>query len=120
MHVRLNDLDLADVCAHAGEGHIGFRRVFDAAAFVGPCHFVDYAVVPPGTSIGIHTHGEDEEIYLVLEGHGTMHQDGREFAVAQGSVILNRPGGTHGLRNDGEVPLRLFVVEIGLRRQATA
>ena len=34
--------------------------------------------------------------------------------VTPGSVVLNRPGGTHGLHNDGDAPLRLFVVEVAV------
>jgi glyoxylate utilization-related uncharacterized protein len=108
----LNELPLERVVAHEGEGEILFNRVFDDKAFRGPWNFVDYALLPPGTSIGIHTHGENEEVYLVLEGEGLMHLDGDEFPVKAGSVILNRPGGTHGLRNTGQVPLKIYVVEV--------
>lgn len=118
MHLRLDAVVLEQVQAHGGAGEIGFHRLLDAAAFASDCHFVDYAVLPPGASIGIHTHGADEEIYLVLEGHGVMHVDGHEFPVGPGSVVTNRAGGTHGLRNDGEGALRLFVVEIGVRAPA--
>jgi mannose-6-phosphate isomerase-like protein (cupin superfamily) len=114
MHRNLNELPLDAVVAHGGDGRIGFHRLWDAEQLRSACHFVDYAVLEPGTSIGLHTHGDDEEIYLVLEGRGTMQRDGREFEVGPGSVIVNRPGGTHGLRNTAAEPLRLFVVEIGL------
>ena len=113
-HRNLNELSLAPVRAHGGEGQIRFRRLFEADAFHGPWHFVDYAIVPPGSSIGLHTHGADEELYLVLEGEGLMHRDGESFRVRPGSVIVNRPGGTHGLRNDTGHDLRLFVVEVGI------
>lgn len=112
MHLRLDQLPLAPTCAHGGHGLIDFHRVWSHEAFAGPCNFVDYAVLPPGASIGVHTHGDDEEIYLVLEGQGVMHLDGDEFRVGPGSVIKNRRFGRHGLRNDGDSPLRLFVVEI--------
>jgi mannose-6-phosphate isomerase-like protein (cupin superfamily) len=92
----------------------------DAAAFASPCNYVDYAVLPPGATIGVHRHGRDEELYLVLEGSGVMHRDGEEFRVGPGSLVVNRAGGTHGLRNDGDVPLRLFVVEIALERPGQA
>ena len=49
-----------------------------------------------------------------------MHQDGAEFQVGPGSLVVNRAGGSHGLRNDGAVPLRLFVVEIALERAPRA
>lgn len=111
---HLSALPLETVRAHEGAGAIGFHRLFDSSRFEGPWNFVDYAVVPPGASIGIHQHGDDEELYLVLEGAGTMHLDGEEFPVSAGSVVVNRSGGTHGLRNDGAEPLRLFVVEVGI------
>ncbi len=110
--LQLNELALDEVTAHGGKGKILFNRAFGPEAFRGPWNFVDYAVLPPGASIGRHTHGENEELYLVLEGEGRMHLDGRELHVRPGSVILNGPGGTHGLRNDGDVPLKLFVVEV--------
>lgn len=116
--VRLSDLALRPVVAHGGQGTIGFARPLDGDEFEGPVHFVDYAVLPPGASIGEHTHGRDEEIYLVLEGRGTMTRDGGCFAVQAGDVIVNRAGGRHGLLNDADEPLRLFVVEIGLCSRA--
>ena len=110
--VHLDDLALEEVTAHEGEGRILFQRVFREDAFRGPWNFVDYAVLPPGTSIGLHGHGGNEELYLVLEGRGTMRLDGETFPVRAGSVILNRPGGVHGLSNDGPDPMKIFVVEV--------
>ena len=64
--VKLQELPLERVVAHGGDGEILFHRPFEASAFEGPWNFVDYAVLPPGTSIGLHTHESDEELYLVL------------------------------------------------------
>jgi len=110
--LNLNDLPLEEVVAHGGEGKIRSCRVFDSGAFEGAWNFVDYAVLPPGTSIGCHTHGRNEEMYLVMEGEGTLSLDGETFPVRPGSVILNRSGGTHGLANDSGAELRIFVVEV--------
>jgi len=111
-NLNLNNLPLETVAAHEGEGKILFNRVFGEQAFQGPWNFVDYAVLPPGASIGIHAHGDNEELYLVLQGEGIMHLDGEEFPVKEGSVVLNRPGGTHGLRNESQDLLKIFVVEV--------
>lgn len=111
---RLPDLPLERLQAHGGDGEIGFHRVFEAALFESPCNFVDYAEIPPGASIGRHRHGDDEEIYLVLDGDGVMTLDDESLEVSAGSVIVNRRNGVHGLRNVGDRPLRLFVVEVAL------
>lgn len=112
--MKLDELPLESVVAHGGEGRIGFHRLFEARDVRGPWNFVDYAVLPPGASIGRHRHGRNEELYLVLEGEGTMQLDGQSFPVRAGHVVLNRPGGEHGLVNTSQAPLRLFVVEVAV------
>jgi mannose-6-phosphate isomerase-like protein (cupin superfamily) len=106
---------LEGVRAHDGEGEIGFARLVEGGQVEGPVNFVDLAVLPPGTSIGRHRHGDDEEeYYLVLDGVGTMWRDGDTFAVSAGDLVRNRAGGMHGLTNSGPSDLRLFVFEVGL------
>jgi mannose-6-phosphate isomerase-like protein (cupin superfamily) len=110
---NLSEVALVRVCAHGGDGEIEFARIAGADAFAGGCNFVDLAVVPPGASIGRHRHADDEEeLYLVLDGAGTLWRDGEELKVRAGDLIRNRPGGEHGLRNTGTAPLRLFVIEL--------
>jgi len=79
------------------------------------CNFLDLTVVPPGADIGLHTHTDDnEETYIVVTGRGEMAVDGQRFAVGPGDVIVNRPGGTHGLWNTGDKPMQLVVIEIAV------
>lgn len=88
-----------------------------SAEGAGGCHFIDHAILPPGVSIGRHKHTEnEEEFYLILSGRGRMWQDGEAFEVEAGELVRNRPGGTHGLENIGDVPLEIFVFEVGVPR----
>ena len=89
-------------------------RPLTGSDVAGPWHFVDYAVLPPGSSIGLHEHGDDEELYFILEGEGMMTVDEECRRVRKGDLILNRPGGTHGLKNDSDQALSILVVEVGL------
>ena len=110
---NLQQLQLHEVCAHGGEGVIRFARVAEAGALTGACNFIDYAELPPGASIGRHRHGRDEEeLYLILDGRGSMWRDGEQFEVRGGDLVRNCAGGEHGLRNIGGEPLRLFVFEL--------
>ncbi|MGH7151925.1 MAG: cupin domain-containing protein [Planctomycetota bacterium] len=111
---RLAEAGLRRTVAHGGKGEIAFARLFRHDDFRAPISFVDYAVIPPGSSIGEHRHGENEEIYLVLEGEGEMTLEEERFPVGPGTVIVNRAGGLHGLRNTGNADLRIFVVEVRL------
>lgn len=110
---NLNDLPLEPTCAHGGEGLIHFRRIAEREALDGKLHFIDFAEVPAGVTIGLHHHRKDEEeFYLVLSGQGRMIRDGVELSVKAGDLIRNPPGGQHGLENLGPEPLRLFVFEV--------
>ena len=105
------DCPLEAVVAHGGEGTIGFRRLVDDNG--GGLNFVDLAEVPPGASIGVHTHaGNQEEYYFVVDGTATMHLDGQTVEVGTGDLVRNPPGGTHGLTNNGAEPVRLLVFEV--------
>jgi mannose-6-phosphate isomerase-like protein (cupin superfamily) len=101
--------------AHGGEGEILFHRVAQGEHLSGKLNFIDVAVLPPGVSIGRHTHASDEEeFYLVLQGRGEMYRDGKTFEIGQGDLIRNPPGGRHGLTNTGSGPLRIFVFEVSV------
>lgn len=113
---NIGQIELAQVRAHGGEGLIRFARVADRESMAGGCNFIDFAELPPGTSIGRHTHAEtEEEFYLVLRGRGEMTRNGETFTVGAGDLIRNPPGGTHSLRNTGSEELRIFVFELQVR-----
>ena len=106
----------SEAVCHDGEGLVKitelFRGVFDT-----PLQFLHYTVLPARSSIGVHTHGDDEEIYIILDGNGIMDIDGTKVPVKTGDVILNRPFGTHGLANPSDSEeLKLLVAEVAASR----
>jgi len=99
------------VRAHGGERAISFARVLSRNR--GSLRFIDLSVVPASVKKKSHTHATDnEELYVVISGKGLMMLDGREFEVGPGDVVLNQPGGTHGLLNVGDEELRIVVIEV--------
>jgi mannose-6-phosphate isomerase-like protein (cupin superfamily) len=113
---NLDRLDLVGIQAHDGEGMIRFARIVDRTGLAGSCNFIDLAELPPGSSVGSHTHaGSEEEFYLVLSGTGEMTRNGEVFQVEAGDLIRNPPGGTHALRNTGSQALKIFVFELEVR-----
>ncbi|MFJ7151558.1 cupin domain-containing protein [Streptomyces sp. NPDC100445] len=111
--VNLRELLAEKERDHGGLGTILAHRLFARRPGGPGADFIDLAVLPPGTSIGRHRHGDDRETYVVLEGGGLMHRDGEEFRVGPGDVVVNDPHGEHGLLNDGARELRLLVFEEG-------
>ncbi|MEI8123391.1 MAG: cupin domain-containing protein [bacterium] len=64
----------------------------------------------PGASIGEHHHENDEEIYVILSGHGKMNIDGGEQTVEAGDICLTRCGHSHDLTNGLEGPMHFLVI----------
>jgi len=96
---------------HGGEGTIKIANIIEK--FATPMQFFHYTTLPPGTSIGLHKHGNDEEFYVVLSGEGEMEVDGEKQNVTAGAVIMNKPFGTHGLRNTSATDdLNILVFEV--------
>ena len=113
-HFTFADAPFESGTAHEGDGQIASARVVADTAGGGAA-WIDLVLVPLGCSIGEHTHGDDEETYVIVDGSATMVVDGSEIQVGPGDVIVNRAGGTHGLRNTGSSPLRLVVLDVALR-----
>ncbi len=101
-----------EVVAHEGIGLIFTNRVLHSREH-STINFIDLTVVPPGSEIGEHTHTNDnEEIYIIITGRGQMRVDGKVFDVSAGHTVVNRPGGTHYLKNTGDEDLSVVVVEV--------
>ncbi len=64
----------------------------------------------PGSTIGEHAHPNTEDLYLILEGHGTGVLDGQRFPVGPGDLFIVKAGGSHGLINDSDGPLTFLGV----------
>ena len=84
-------------------------------------------VLPPGASIGLHDHVEEDEIYIIQKGEGLMtdsgspvkqdearpsSQGGREFSVEAGDAILTGQGASHSIKNTGSEDLVVTAIII--------
>lgn len=95
-HEGIGDV-LCRVLMHEADSDVGFRFVHDD-------------ILEPGASIGEHEHTDDEELYLVISGTGTMLMDGVPTPIGPGDASLVKRGHTHALINGPDEPMRLIVV----------
>jgi mannose-6-phosphate isomerase-like protein (cupin superfamily) len=113
--VNLRGSQFEEAPAHGGIGRVRVARLAERDDLASRCNFIDYAVVPPGASIGDHRHASDEEeFYLVLAGRALLRRGSELIPLAAGDLVRNPPGGLHGLRNDGPDDVELFVFELGV------
>jgi mannose-6-phosphate isomerase-like protein (cupin superfamily) len=66
------------------------------------------ARLPPGGSTTPHRHLKTEEIYYILEGHGSMNVDGDTQPVGPGDAIAIPPGSAHQITNTDVIALKFL------------
>ena len=97
---------------HGGEGLCRHCVVFHEEEMEAPVRFINYTIIPPSGSFGLHRHGNDNEFYVILNGEGVYEEDGAEEKVKKGDVIMNAPMGNHGIRNTGDIDMEVLVFEV--------
>ncbi|NEW05774.1 cupin domain-containing protein [Paenibacillus sp. SYP-B3998] len=103
--------------SHRGEGEVSSVELYSQADHESPLRFLYYVEIPPGASIGQHRHKADEEMYVILEGCGLMTVEEETKEVKAGDTILNKPYGSHGLKNNTDDILKLLIYEAALCAQ---
>ena len=58
--------------SHGGSGKVELYEIWSSENFKSNIDFVDRVVIPPKSTVGYHKHGNNEEMYIILEGDGTM------------------------------------------------
>jgi len=97
---------------HGGQGPISFRRLLRADAFMSPIDFVDFTVIPPKSEIGFHDHFNNEEIYMIVQGTPLVCLQEKRERLELGSVAIVRSGEGHGLINDTDEDVAIFVIQV--------
>lgn len=79
------------------------------------------AMLPGEGSPALHSHRQNEELYLFLSGTGEMQVDGARIPVAPGTAVRVAPAGLRAWRATGEEPLAYLVIQAkaGSLEQAT-
>ncbi|GGG01714.1 cupin domain-containing protein [Paenibacillus abyssi] len=106
---------------HDGQGTIFVRQLLgyepllpvpgNPEDFDSLINFMHETTLPVGTTIGLHPHVGNEEIYYVVEGKGEMTVDGNAFVMEPGTACLTKSGSKHTFKNIGDSDLRIIVIE---------
>ena len=83
--------------------------------FIAKIHFdglnkIIHGTLPPGATIGKHTHEGDSEIIYILSGTGEVFYDGDIIPLEAGQCHYCPKGHSHSLINDGDEDLIFFAV----------
>ncbi len=113
--VNFYEYPFYDEISHGGDGIIQKSRILSSIDFETNIDFIDYVIVPPNTTIGIHTHGENEELYIILNGSAVMTINSKQMNVKKGDIIINRRGMTHALRNNTNMQTDILIIQNSMR-----
>lgn len=70
-------------------------------------------VMPPKAEVPfLHTHNENEEIYIFLSGKGEFIVDDTKFEVSEGSVVRVAPAGKRKWSNTSDEPMKVLVLQV--------
>lgn len=83
--------------------------------FIAKIHFdrlnkIIHGTLPPGATIGKHTHEGDSEIIYILSGTGEVFYDGDIIPLEAGQCHYCPKRHTHSLINNSEADLVFFAV----------
>ena len=63
----------------------------------------------PGSAIGLHPIGFDEEVYYIVSGIGRLTANGKTRVVTAGTAILMQRGAMVSLQQEGSEDLVIFI-----------
>ena len=72
---------------------------------------VNWLEVPAGASEELRSHEEAEQVYVVVQGTGTMSATGDTQRLEVGDLVLIPPATDHSVANDGDDSLALVSVQ---------
>lgn len=67
------------------------------------------SVTQPGGGPPPHRHGNEDELFLVMEGRASFFYDGKWTEVPAGTSVFMPRNSLHTFKNTGETPLKLLV-----------
>ena len=77
--------------------------------FQTPRFFCDIYGFEPGQVQKGHVHGDQDKVYIVLEGQGTFQVGSEERVVGPGQAVMASAGMEHGVRNHTQQRLSVLV-----------
>jgi quercetin dioxygenase-like cupin family protein len=113
MIVKVEGLEATTMEKPRGGKGSALRLAYEAATgFKGEVTNFAMMSLEPNSSIGMHQHVGDMEIYLMLDGKAKTIDNGQEFELVSGDMMITKDGEEHCLVNDGSTPVTFLAVII--------
>ena len=88
-----------------GRDTVRLKHIIEEAESYGTGRLFAISIIPPGGSIGHHTHTGDFEIYYILKGTAKVMDNDVEDILEPGDSMICKEGESHSIENIGEIDL---------------
>lgn len=96
-----------------GDGTVTLQHYFKKEEFGGShVRLCAKLILPPGSSIGLHPHETEDEVYIICKGTGAVTEDGVAIRVNPGDSVLTGRGKSHSLRNTGADTMEVIAMVV--------
>lgn len=85
-------------------------RVFEDGECLSEIQKINFDILDAGLAMEPHEHENEEQIYFILGGLGTVTVGNESKDVSEGDVIQVPPKFSHTIKNRGTYPLRFFII----------
>jgi len=93
-----------------GRGTVRIVNILEKEEMNGLGRLFAVSIIPPGGSIGQHTHEGDFETYYILKGRARVNDNGTVSELGPGDMTQCRDGHFHSIENSGDVDLEYLAV----------
>ena len=93
-----------------GEGTVKIINILAKEELHGLGRLFAVSIIPPGASIGRHTHEGDFETYYILKGRARVNDNGTVAELGPGDMTQCRDGDFHSIENIGDMDLEYLAV----------
>lgn len=98
-----------------GKGKIIFNHFLTAEQAYNKGTMFSVSDIPPGSSIGTHSHVGNFEIYYIVEGPVDVLDNGTPATLQTGDVMICRDGDNHAIANTTQKNARVMFVIINTK-----
>jgi len=89
--------------------HFSAEKMQKVNLFESPHFFCDLYCLEPGQEQKQHAHANEDKIYFVLDGAGTVLIGTEEKSVGQSEICFAAAGLQHRLKNTGKTRMKVLV-----------
>ena len=97
------------VASVTGAVHFADDRLQKIGLLASERLFLDLYCLQPGQVQRLHSHGDSDKIYYILQGRATIRVGAEERELLAGTAVLAAAGEAHGVANRSGDPLTLLV-----------